>query len=301
MSTALFVDETNFAPLERHTMPDGSEVWYRDSDHSYWIAAEMRKGEWCGKGRLAGVSTIAGTFDSGGDGLLNWSARLQGEGVAILASEGLSLENVDEMRTELRWLGSADAIWEALSDADLTWRDIRERAATRGTNVHLHALHALATGAPVPSLDEMTPEERGFARGVVSFWLDFDPETECAEQVVYDAEEKVAGRFDLLCRMGERVLVDLKTKDLVPRKKERPFYPPKDMVQTRLYDRTAGACGFKRTDSQYVLYVDADGDYELVRSHATDEDCEAALKVYRRMAEMKSAAGKAQRELKEAA
>ncbi len=47
--------------------------------------------------------------------------------------------------------------------------------------------------------------------------------------------------------------------------------------------------------------VDADGDYELVRSHATDEDCEAALKVYRRMAEMKSAAGKAQRELKEAA
>src|SRR5690242_20559111 len=123
--------------LERHTMPNGIEVYYRDSDHSYWSDVKINPkvpGGFSGTGRLTGISTVVGPFDWRPDNLMRWAARVNGEGVAALASEGLSQDDLEDMRACLQFLTSGDSIWQALSDARLLYDQARDDAAQRGTN-----------------------------------------------------------------------------------------------------------------------------------------------------------------------
>lgn len=151
---------------------------------------------------------------------------------------------------------------------------IRNRAGTRGTNVHLHALHALAKGQATPDYQEMTEEERGYATGVVDWWLDRLPKTLLAEQVVADLELGVAGRLDLICVLrGDHVLVDAKTGNYVG---------AKDAVQQAGYTRLAEASGFPKPDWAMLLHLKADGTYKEVPVSATEEDFIAACRMYDR-------------------
>jgi hypothetical protein len=268
--------------FERHEMPNGTVVWYRDSDHSYWRDVKRNGQGWSGTGRLTGVSTVSAPLDFRPDNLLKWAARLNGEGIAILASDGLGCDDVDEMRASLAWLMSADAIWQALEDSELTFEHVRDRAAKRGTNVHKHALHALATGAPVPAFDRLTEEERGFARGVMAFWHELEPDPLQAEQVVWSERLGVAGRFDLRARLngiyggqsmlGATCLVDAKTSG---------FISNKHHGQLAGYDLLARESGIGESERLLILQVDADGGYELLDAAATHEEFEDALRVYR--------------------
>lgn len=280
---------TDFSPFEVHELPNGTTVYYRDSDHSYWQAVEKRKGEWGGKGRLTGVSTVVGPFDFRPDALLRWAAKSNGAGIAMLAAEGLSLEDAEDMRGALRWLESSESIWSALRDAQATFEDLRGQAAERGTNVHLHALHALARGEPIPDLPKLTEEEHGYARGVIAFWHEHEPRPLQAEQVVADLELGVAGRFDLRCEPEARcerptcpchhlppgaiAMVDAKTSGYLSNKAH---------VQLGGYEHCARTSGIGESDAQWTLQVTEDGGYELVLSTATAEDFAAGLDVYRR-------------------
>ena len=284
----------DLGPFERHVLPNGIELFYRDDRHEYYRAARLDGEQWKGVGRLAAVSTVIKCFDSGGDGLLYWASRLNNVGVVELAMDGLDLVDGDpeSLYNCLGWLRSGEAIDEALQGAGLTWRHIRDRAATRGTNVHREALQALAEGRTV-DYSQLTLEEAGYAKGVEAFWREHEPEPRHAERVVADLELGVAGRFDLMVRRwpqgGTGSLVDAKTKALVPRKSERPYYPVKDQVQLAAYDYLAGRSGYPRTVEQYVLYVDAEGDYELVRSHACHQDFQLAMRVYLAAGEIRAA------------
>lgn len=274
---------SDFGPFERHEMPNGTEVFYRDSDHAYYQGAQEKKnGEWSGKGRLTGVSTVVAPYDFRPDRLLNWAARTNGEGVAILAAEGLSQEDPDDMRTALAWLSSADAIWQALTNAELTFNHLRDARAAEGTNVHEHALRALATGRPVPDLSALTPAERGYARGVIAFWHEREPVPTHSEQVVADLDLGVAGRFDLRCDLlwqGERVhaIVDCKTSG---------FIPTKHHAQLAGYEHCAVRSGFDPTDIRLILQVDAKGGYELIEAQASAPDFIIAVELYRRAAQI---------------
>jgi hypothetical protein len=275
-------------PFERADLP-GGPVYYRDSDHSYWREIAKRSGEWCGKGRLTGVSTVVGPMDFRPDALLRWAAKSNGAGVAMLAAEGLSLEDADDMRAALRWLESPESIWQALVDNHATFEDIREEAASRGTNVHKDSLHAMALGRPVPDFSEMTDEEKGYSMGVVGFFHDHDPETIQAEQVVADLELGVAGRFDLFCTPrarcddalcpchyllpGETARIDAKTSGYISAKAH---------VQLGGYEHCAQVSGLDGSDAQWILQLAEDGAYRVILSHGTADDFRAALDVYRR-------------------
>jgi hypothetical protein len=268
--------------FERHEMPDGTSVYYRDSDHSYWRDIKPKGKAWSGTGRLTGVSTVCAPLDFRPDNLMRWAARLNGEGIAILASEGLSCDDVEDMRASLAWLGSADAIWQALQDSELTFEHVRDRAAARGTNVHKHALHALASGAAVPAFDQLTEEERGYARGVMAFWHECEPETLQAEQVVWSDRLGIAGRFDLRARLmgsyrgqsllGATCMVDAKTSG---------FIAAKHHGQLAGYDLLARECGIGESERRLILQVGDDGSYELLDSAASHDEFEDALRVYR--------------------
>jgi hypothetical protein len=253
-------------------MPDATEVWYRESDHSYWRSRKVKPdGTEGGTGRLTGVSTVVKPLDFNPDPLLHWAARLTCEGVAQLVDA-----EVDEGDFEaLEWLESGPTIAAALKDAELTWSHLRDQAATRGTNVHLRALHALARGAAVPDFAALTEEEQGYARGVLAAWHEQEPEPLQSEQVVFSATHGVAGRFDLRCRIGGQVvLLDAKTAT-------SDFVPTKHHAQLAGYELLSRECGLGASERQVMLRVTADGKYELVDCTATADDFLAALTVYR--------------------
>jgi hypothetical protein len=285
-----------------HRMPSGASCFYRDSDHSYWLGIEPKKkrtpdGDWKGCGRLTGVSTVANPFDFNPENLMRWAARTNGIGIAMLAAPALALDEADVMKAELAWLEDDRTIWRALEQARLTFNDVRDIAAERGTNVHKHALHALATGKTVPDYAELTEEEHGYAQGVASFWLEHDPEPLQAEQVVMDPDMSVAGRLDLRARLKARCrrpgcpcaempaggvsLIDVKTSG---------YLPLKHHVQIAGYDHCAQTSGFGASDAAWILQVDAEGGWKLVPCRATREDFELAVNVYRRAAQIGNAA-----------
>lgn len=272
--------------FEVHALPDGTSVAYRDRDHSYWRTTDGAKGS----GRLTGISTVVSPFDFRPDNLMKWAARTNGAGIAHLAADGLTLKDADDIRAALSWLESGDAIWQALTDARLLYSDAKDDAADRGTNVHKHALHALASGQPVPAFGEMTDLERGYANGVVKFWLDHEPQPLHAETVVADLDLGVAGRLDLICvsrSLGGVALIDAKTSG---------FIPNKHHAQLAGYRRCAIRNGLvDEIDATFILQVTPAGGYELIPCTATDRSFELAVELYRDAARIARECGQARK------
>lgn len=272
---------TRIGDAEIYSLPSGLQVAYRDRDHSYWQnAVALTDGTARCAGRLTGVSTIVSPFDWRPDGLMKWAAFRNLIGVSALAAEGLSQDDLEDMRASLRWLTSPESIESGLFDARLHFTQTRDEAAARGTNVHKHALHALATGEPVPRRAELTDEEWGYARGVIAFWHDCEPEPIYAEQVVGDPSIGVAGRFDLTCDLTylgvrHRALVDAKTSG---------YLPTKHHVQLAGYEHCSRVSGLGETEVQLILQVTPDGGYDLLPSCGTTDDFLAAVDLYRRAA-----------------
>lgn len=262
--------------FEIHKLPNGVEVPYRDSDHSYWREMVSGGDGFKGKGRLTGVSTVVGPMDWQADNLMGWAAKLELQGVCQLVDQGL----------DPAWFKDAEMLRSALSDNELTWRHIRDQAGTRGTNVHLHALHALANGEQI-AFDELTEEERGYAQGVAGFWMDHEPRVLAAEAVVADLELGVAGRLDLMCEIaGRRVVLDAKTSR---------YLSPKFTAQLAGYALLAEASGYGAVEGGVILQVQPDATYRMVEVDLDAEDFLAALQVYRRAGELKKQLRKAEK------
>lgn len=275
--------------FERHTLPSGSVVYYRESNHSYWssISDDGSKGS----GRVPGVSTVCKPVDYNADALLRWAARSNGEGIAILAAEAMR-QPMEDWPAALAFLESQESIWQALTDRKLTYDDLRAQRSAEGRNVHEQVLQALATGRPLPDLDELPEEEQGYARAVLAWWTEHQPMPLQAEQVVYSQKHHYAGRFDLRCDMGfdksETWLVDMKTSGYLS------FGHHTQLVG---YDIACEESGFGRSDKLVVLQVRSDGSWAEWPCQATDQMFLDALAVYRHAAEL----GKAIRKLKAAA
>ena len=273
-------------PFEVHTLPNGDMVFYRDKDHAYFRDIKHQKnGEWVGRGRLLGVSTVVATYSWKADHLMRWAARLERAGIAQLASLGLTCDDAEDMWNELSWLRDERTIWDALKQAQLTWEDQRNLAGNRGTRVHKFALQTLAEGGRMPDWKEMTEEDKAYARGVVSWWLDTNPQPVAAEHVVADLDMGIAGRLDLIARIGqETVLVDAKTGR---------YLGATAAVQQAGYRYLAEASGLGVVDRAILLKVDEQGGYLPVEADADFEDFEAAVHVYRRANELSTSMRKA--------
>ena len=297
------------ADFEQHVVPSGAVCYYRDADHTYWRGIEPKKkrdpeGEWKGCGRLTGVSTASSPFDFNPDNLMRWAARTNGIGVAQLVNMILEAgEGVESFE----WLRTAESIWTTLTEQGLTYADVRDARAEEGTNVHKHALYALATGKPVPDYHELTDAEQGYGSGVAAFWLEHFPEPLDAETVVMDLGLGVAGRLDLRARLRARcgrpacpcqalrrngiALIDAKTSGYIPNKHH---------VQIAGYEHCARVSGLGISDAEWILQVDAEGGWELIPVRASARDFELAVDVYRRSARIAKEA-KADRKAREEA
>lgn len=265
-----------------HELPSGETVAYHDERHAYYKGCEGGKGV----GRLLGVSTAAKALDLNPDPLISWGARLDREGVAALAADCLDCDSVEQVRSQLAWLASGESIGRALDEAGLSWRKRRFDAASRGTRVHLHALHALCRGEQLPDFEQLPESERGYASAVLKWWLDHEPQVIAAEQVVADLTEGIAGRLDLLCKLkdGRVAVVDAKTGS---------FLAASWVAQLAGYRRLALLSGFECAEVGVILQVAADGTYRHVEIELTDAQWLTALATYRLHGELSKALRKA--------
>lgn len=284
----------------RVIMPSGVGVYYVDEDHSYW---RMRPDNGKRGTRLTGVTTITKALDIDPEGLMRWAAKTNGIGIGDLVRpvlEQLRAEPGDITLVEgLAWLEDHETLWARLEDAQLTYNDVRDRAGTVGTNVHELAFRALAAGKPVPDYDDLTEAERGWARGVVEFWLDHDPETGLAEQILVDPELGVAGRTDWLGKLratctdelclchevvSERGCIDLKTGG---------YLSAAAHAQVHGYRDLAATSGLGATTWGGLLQVDEGGSYRLIRAEGGVLDFHNAVAAYRSAGAIDREAGKA--------
>lgn len=280
--------------FEAHTLPNGEVVYYEpDPRHRYYGEVKENKRATGGysyvqSSSLPGASTVAKSIDPNADPLMYWAAKLDQTGIAQLARETMDSDG------GLDWLRSQGAIDGALRDAGLTWTDVRDAAATRGTNVHRDIFLALATETRPPSLSKLSPEERAYGQAAMRWWRDRRPTPLFAEQATMHSEQGYAGRFDLLCELdSERVLVDLKTREKgKPRKG--------DHVQLRGYEMANIACGIGASDKQLALLLLPDGSYREVWCVADDATFICALYAYRAGSELGKAMTAAERAEREA-
>jgi len=275
---------------ERIFLPNGSSVIYVDDDHSYWRFNEAtgKRGR-----RLTGVTTACKSLDIDPTNLLKWAARTQLLGAATLIDQ-LGDQAVDLMR-------DPDLCWKELERRQLTYDDVRDRAASEGTRVHVQAMEALAAGKPAPDTSGMGDAERGKAEAVQAFWHDHAPDVHLVEQVVYSERLGVAGRLDLLAGLGmtcedpgcachdEDVVgegvIDLKTGGFISA-----------AAHTQVgggYPLLLAESGFGEVSWGLILQVFDDGTYRLMRAQGTPEGFEIAVRNYREAGRIVRASQKA--------
>lgn len=244
--------EGDYHPFEHHSFPNG-EVWYRDSDHSYFTEVKpVTQGRGDGKGivgytgvqaaKVSSPSAISKYADPEPDHLMNWAARLTREGAL-------------EIREHLPFIADADELYEELHKRGLTWQQQRDKKGDTGTRAHQIFEDILRGKEP----DYDVPlEERGYVLGVHQFFRDLGEfQTLQAEAVVYSAKHNYAGRFDGRIevplrdhsgevRSWETWLLDLKTSGYIGRSYHN---------QLAGYDLAAEECGIGASDRRVIVQV----------------------------------------------
>lgn len=213
------------------------------------------------------VTQVLGCLDK--PALPWWGMTIGVEGVCTLAQNGVDLDWADPK-----------SIVSELTAHKITVNHQRDKAASRGKDVH-DALEAYMTDGVVPSLAAFPESERGYVQALAKWLWEIKPEFVRAEVIVGSARYGYAGRYDLLCRIGDDELVrcDLKTG--------RKIYEPAHL-QLAAYEEAAIECGEDPSDAQYILRVGADANYEFVRSRATFEDFRAVLECYQALRRVKA-------------
>ena len=264
-------------------LPNGSHVCFTEESHMY-----SRLNPKTGKRgmRVAGVTTVTKAMDLDPSALLRWAAKTQCHGVAARY----------KMDPGGSWLHSGESIWNETVMHDLTYNDVRDAAATVGKNVHAIAFQALGMGRAVPDLDRLTVLERKHTEAIMQFWLDYSPEPEQVEQVVFSERLGVAGRLDFRGRLAgyEGVgVVDCKTGGYISA-----------AAHTQVgggYPLLADESGFGASDFALILKTYEDGSYDLYPALGTPADFELAVATYRASTRINREAAKAMKARKDAA
>ena len=264
---------------------DRPDVDFDADAHAYKIEGED----------VLGVSSIAqiGRAEDTWGIASAWGFRIGYEGAidvlpGMMGSEAaIMLPDKDELR-------------EALKRAGLTPWSTRDRAATRGTNVHAILERLAEDTADIPShadIEAMPEEERGHVRSIIRWYLAMRPKFVAMEVQVASRTHRFAGRYDLrvlveaqrllpcidplrddpqaqavreLADAGANalVLVDLKTS--------KGVYPVQHFPQLEGYEGAGVEMGFPPTDCRAVLNTRADGTFDPARdfcvSWATFDD-----------------------------
>jgi len=262
-------------------MPSGDRLVYIDETHSYWRWNEKtgKKGR-----RLTGVTTAVKALDTDPSNLMRWAAKQQ-----LIGASKLVEAMGEDAAVEL--LADPDACWAELEARAWTYNDVRDRAASEGTNVHRQAFEALAQGDPMPDVTGLGAREIGLAQAISAFWFDHTPRADQVEQVLFSERLGVAGRADFIGEIEGfegRGVLDLKTGSYLGASAHAQVGGG--------YPLLAEESGYGPIEWAAMLQVREDGTYELVPAESSPEEFELAVLAYRAAGRINGAAGKARKQ-----
>jgi len=233
------------------------DVTFDAKKHKYYLDGE----------ELLGISTVA-----------KIGGALDAFGVASAWGYNLGVEGAYEIRN-LSQFETLKAFKDEMKRRGLTPWSKSKKAQDRGNYVH-DVLEALATSGEVPDLDGIAGEEAGHARGVLKWYVEWQPSFVSTEVQVVSATHKFAGRYDIRARVKDVLcLIDLKTSKRV--------YEEQHFPQLMGYEIASVEMGFPPTEEQYVLNTHPDGTYDFVLSTAIEEDFLAFLAAAKSIRRMK--------------
>jgi hypothetical protein len=283
--------------FEKLSTPNGDVVYKERRGDNHYYHAEVKESRTAKGGysyvkgsTLTGVSTAAKFLDGDPTGLMHWSAKMDQQGIARIASADL------DAGRSLDWLRSQETVSERLRAEEATWEHERDRRADQGTNIHHHTVWKLATGEGA-DLRDLSEAERGFGQAVFASFLalDLHDKVTYAEQLTVAHDKRMAGTFDLLADEVEvallmehlvnpedvpadladartlRLLADYKTRD------DAGKVRLSDFVQLVGYEDCNRQCGIGASDGRLVIVVLPDGSFEIYWGTATMADWAAAV------------------------
>lgn len=234
--------------------PSGYSIEFEDGEPDPTTGKTRRRAYTVNGEKLVSVTTVLGCLDKPG---LKYAAEKLGvAGAVALAKDG-------------RLPATVDGALSRMKSEDLRFWQIWGKKSDRGTLAH-EDLVKLATGTPLPPLDDLEPEQRGFAQGVAGWYADARPVAIEQEAMVASVEHGFAGRPDLYCTIPTlhptaRFLLDLKTTEELPRDRyenvKAPY--PEHLLQLAGYEVARVESGYEPSDYQAVLRVDASGATDL--------------------------------------
>ena len=240
--------------------------------------------------QVPSVTEVLGVLDK--PALPWWGMKVGVEGTLQLIREGEIgkldgspvLTNGGEYHVAL-----PDTVVALLTQHKLTVNHVRDKAGDRGTSVH-NALEVFLETGKMPDPSMYHDEQAGYVQGLCGFLFDCPTMLSIESEVMVGSKShRFAGRFDLLCLIGEtelctnakkdiresfpagRVLFDLKTSSGVYESHH---------FQLSAYELASRECGYPETDYQAVVRVTPDGTYEVIRNRSTAEDFLAVKSVY---------------------
>jgi hypothetical protein len=265
--------------------PSGFEILFEDGLEDPQTGQKKKRQYTVNGQKLPAVSTIVGTLDKS-EPLKHWAERLAVEGCIELAKSG--------------WLPQdPQTALGRLYDEGLRHFQVSEQKAKRGSLTH-EDLVAFGRGEAPRPYSEIPVEDRGFARGVASWFADFRPAVIESEQMVASVELGFAGRPDMTCTLGIKTLpdgspaptglglVDLKSHEKFPRTKPSQTYPEGNLktpyaenhFQLGLYEVARRESGYPPSDWRAVVRVDAEGNYDFCLSWLEPESALTILPLF---------------------
>ncbi|MDR5730557.1 MAG: hypothetical protein RB191_24375 [Terriglobia bacterium] len=190
------------------------------------------------------------------------------------------------LRYDINTMSSFE-ITEALKREKLTVNDHRDQAAAGGTVVH-KALEDYINLGTLPNAGAVPENKRASIQGLAKFILEFRPEFVASEVRTLSVKHGYAGTFDFLAHIhgelhevpkrGGGSYVKLRPNPaaklfiLGDMKNSKWVYPTSHFPQLEAYEGARLEIGEPPTDVRAVLWLNADGDMELVPSTASFDD-----------------------------
>lgn len=192
---------------------------------------------------------------------------------------------------------ATDDIVALLTKHKLTVNHVKDKASTRGVNVHSAFERWAEDQSYRPVVDTYPETEQGYIRGLISFLDDLgEVEDVESEVMVGSIVHGFAGRYDVRMVLPEpREMVTriypkrAPKREIVPAgrwlkdvKTSKNVYPS-HAAQLAGYELGSVEDGYGETDYQAVIHLTDDGRYELVRTYATADDFLSILAAYQTM------------------
>lgn len=192
-----------------------------------------------------------------------WGMKIGVMGLRELQMRQLVPPDADEL--------SVEEIVSLLTEYKLTVNHQRDKAATRGTNVH-NALETWALTGNLAHPDDFPEEEQGYVRGLNAFLADCQGNLipQESELMVGSKDYGFAGRFDLKAYIRE---YEFKTGPRTTRKipggigifdlKTSKGVYDSHYLQLSAYRLGLEESGYGRSDFEAIILVNADGRYDV--------------------------------------